>query len=36
MRLAFARQSTGKWDDIVIENVEVGLVYYSLKKIWCG
>jgi len=32
MRLAFARQRTGKWDDTVIENVGLCLVYYSLKK----
>jgi len=36
MRLVFSRQETGKWDDTGIANVDVGLVYYSLKKVWCG
>ena len=34
MRLVFVRQNPGKWDDTGIENVVVGLVYYSLKKVW--
>ena len=36
MRLACARQKSGKGDDTGIERVVVGLVYYSLKKVWCG
>jgi len=33
MRLVFSRQETGKWDDTGIESVDVGDVYYCLKKV---
>jgi len=36
MRLVFVRQKPGKWDDTGIENVVVGLVYYSLNFFWRG